>query len=563
MSKITNDSISIYEALNNIQNKKYVIPAFQRNYVWTSKQIEKLWDSILQGYPISTFLFWHLTDDNVTWDMNFSEFKKVINFDSAKKAEDEQYDLISIDTRKTDVAILDGQQRLTSLYLSLYGETGIREKYARKKTSSIKKTKLIIELNKNKIEDDDDFGEKKYDIRFTEKVMKLTPDEFEIKKIIDDKFMNPATREDAVQAIVKNVPIDSKEYAHDTLMSLCSKVFDEKLINYTLIEDMYQDDALEMFVRFNNGGTRIGKADITMSILAVYWPEAKVEFNRLLTDSYEGFGTDFLVRTALMIFGDVMKSNITYQVMNDLKSNWKYFRKALNTTSKILLDLNIDISRFKGSWNVLIPIVYSVYFADNYEGIDKEAIKKYLIRSILFTYFQSGTTTKLRTLRNNIINYNNCITVDMLDDMNELKVNDAKLQDLMEAEYKGRIAEAILYYTSLDWINNDLKYEQDHLHPHDRFWEGNPGGITPAEWAEWRKKCDKIPNLQYLEGRENASKSSLPLITYFNEMNEEQQKKFINEAIIPENVGLEITNFNEFYDSRKALLIDKLKKILC
>lgn len=57
MSKLNDNSITIYEALQNIENGRYVMPAFQRQYVWSMEQIEKLWDSILLDYPIATFLF--------------------------------------------------------------------------------------------------------------------------------------------------------------------------------------------------------------------------------------------------------------------------------------------------------------------------------------------------------------------------------------------------------------------------------------------------------------------------------------------------------------------------
>lgn len=57
MSILIDNSITIYEALENIKNGKYVMPAFQRQYVWSMGQIEKLWDSILLDYSIATFLF--------------------------------------------------------------------------------------------------------------------------------------------------------------------------------------------------------------------------------------------------------------------------------------------------------------------------------------------------------------------------------------------------------------------------------------------------------------------------------------------------------------------------
>ena len=60
MSKLHDNSITIYDALRHIQEGKYVMPAFQRQYVWNMEQIEKLWDSILLDYPIATFLFWHV-----------------------------------------------------------------------------------------------------------------------------------------------------------------------------------------------------------------------------------------------------------------------------------------------------------------------------------------------------------------------------------------------------------------------------------------------------------------------------------------------------------------------
>ena len=150
MSELIDDSISIYEALQNIQNGKYVMPAFQRQYVWNMEQIEKLWDSILLDYPIATFLFWHVDDSNVTWDTYFCNFLSEVTFDSRKQADSVNYELTSINLKNTDTAVLDGQQRLTSLFLSLLGEAYIRPKNARKKTGGRIVTKLLIELNKNK-----------------------------------------------------------------------------------------------------------------------------------------------------------------------------------------------------------------------------------------------------------------------------------------------------------------------------------------------------------------------------------------------------------------------------
>lgn len=87
MSVLIDNSITIYEALEHIKDGKYVMPAFQRQYVWSMEQIEKLWDSILLDYPIATFLFWHVDDDNVSWDTYFCNFLSEVTFDSRKQAD--------------------------------------------------------------------------------------------------------------------------------------------------------------------------------------------------------------------------------------------------------------------------------------------------------------------------------------------------------------------------------------------------------------------------------------------------------------------------------------------
>lgn len=229
MSKLKDNSLSIYEALQNIKDGKYVMPAFQRQFVWSMQQIEKLWDTY------------------------FCEFLSEVTFDSRKQADTVNYDLTSIDVNNTDTAILDGQQRLTSLLLSLFGDAYIRPKNARRNTGSKVVTKLLIELNKNKISvDEEEYNSKKFDIKFSDKIGRLSPTQFEIKNILDEKFQDETLREKAIEEAIEeaivNVPADSKDYAKDILQKLHKKVFVEKLVRYTEIHDMNQDDALEMFV---------------------------------------------------------------------------------------------------------------------------------------------------------------------------------------------------------------------------------------------------------------------------------------------------------------------------
>jgi len=368
MSSLADGSITIYEALQNIKDGRYAMPAFQRQYVWSMEQIEKLWDSILLDYPIATFLFWHVDDNNVIWDTYFCSFLTSVTFDSRKQSDSVNYELSSIDVNKTDTAVLDGQQRLTSLYLSLFGDAFIRQKYARKQNNGGTVSRLFIELNKHKLTvDEEEYNSKKYDVKFSEKIGKLSPTQFEVKQILAPAFMEKESRDDAIEKAIANVPADSKDYARGILNKLYRKIFEEKLIRFTEIRDMKQDDALEMFVRFNSGGKALRKSEITMSILEAYWPSAKTEFGKLLDGSYSGFDTDFIIRCALMLYGDVVKSNISKKIAEELKNNWSEFRNALKNLEILLKEMKIDVSRFSGSWNVLLPIVYFIYYNPEYQ----------------------------------------------------------------------------------------------------------------------------------------------------------------------------------------------------
>ncbi len=562
MSKLIDNSITIYEALQNIENGKYVMPAFQRQYVWSTEQIEKLWDSILLDYPIATFLFWHIDEYNITWDTYFCNFLKSVTFDSKKQADNINYELSGIKPNISDTAILDGQQRLTSLYLSLYGTSYIREKHARRKTLGGTLAKLVIELNE-KASSEEEFNNKKYDIKFNDKIGQLTATQFEIKRLMTPDFKNKETRETAIYNVIKNMPKENQEYAQSILNKLCVKIYDEKLIRYTEILDMQQDDALEMFVRFNSGGKALKPSEITMSMLEAYWPSARTEFGKLLTNSFEDFGTDFIIRTALMLFGNVEKTNINKQIAEDLKNNWDYLKAALRNLKIFLEEEKINISRFSGSWNVLIPLIFSIYYNHDYKSNYKD-MKVYLIRAILFTFFQSGTKGKLQKLKKIITQNDYKITINMLDGIYEFKVTDSKIEDILNSEKGSRIAGEALYYLSHEWINENYRYEQDHLHPCERFSDDNrkPLSITFEEWKEWKGNRNRLANLHLLEGRSNASKNDLPLNSYVNDMNQEQKRLFYEHSFVRPSISLDFDNFGRFYSERKKVLAEKIRALL-
>ena len=73
---------------------------------------------------------------------------------------------------------------------------------------------------------------------------------------------------------------------------------------------------------------------------------------------------------------------------------------------------------------------------------------------------------------------------------------------------------------------------------------------------------DRLPNLWLLSGRSNASKNDMTLSEYFSDMTQEQQSVFLKEAMNPNGVSLEISEFEDFYEKRKALMAKKLISLM-
>ncbi len=121
-------------------NVRYFLPDIQREYVWLKnadeKKIEQLFDSILRGYPIGSFLFWKLQKEDIATSneqdnnkLNFQLYRFIENYD-ARKPHNEKIRIEQI--RRDDLSIvLDGQQRLTSLYIGLKGTRTLKKKNAK------------------------------------------------------------------------------------------------------------------------------------------------------------------------------------------------------------------------------------------------------------------------------------------------------------------------------------------------------------------------------------------------------------------------------------------------
>ena len=170
--------LTIADVVKDISANKYVLPSIQREFVWSTSQIEKLFDSVMQDYPFGAFLFWELfKEQNTLYD--FYSFLQ--NYHEKTARHNPKVNLTGNDNV---MAVLDGQQRLTSIYIGLKGTYAYKMPFKQwKDNSAFPERKLYLNIVEQAKDETD-----KYEFSF------LTADEvkndtdhywFEVGKILD------------------------------------------------------------------------------------------------------------------------------------------------------------------------------------------------------------------------------------------------------------------------------------------------------------------------------------------------------------------------------------------
>ena len=270
---------TINEALKNIASRKYLLPAIQRKFVWKSEQIEKLFDSILQGYPINTFMLWKITDGSIKKGHMFYDF--LLHY---KEHFHENNEHFATDAQTEDFyAVIDGQQRLTSLYVALKGTYAYKlpRVWYIECEENFPTRKLYLDLS-GEYQNDNDERTMKYNFKF------LTKAEYEksIEKGEQEWFdlhdlYNFSSENEFLRYVFSN-DWKNKSFAEDTLPTLFSKIFKEPLITYYQEDKQEIDKVLEIFIRTNRGGEPLSYSNLLMSFVTAYWQkDTRTEFQRL------------------------------------------------------------------------------------------------------------------------------------------------------------------------------------------------------------------------------------------------------------------------------------------
>ncbi len=543
-------------------NVRYFLPDIQREYVWLKnadeKKIEQLFDSILRGYPIGSFLFWKLqkediakSDEQDSDKLNFQLYKFIENYDERKPHNEKIY----IEEIKRDelCIVLDGQQRLTSLYIGFKGTRTLKKKRARSDDpNAYEEKRLYLNL---KHQPNMDNPEDNYKFEFYAKAP--TNDKkhwwFKVGDILELKSVINYAREQE---------LDGEESA--LLEKLKNAFCTEKLISFFEEKEKNLNKVLNIFIRVNSGGVKLSYSDLLMSILtASFSSDIREKMNELVDAlKIKGFSNveqDQVLKTCLLLIG----KDTTFELKNfnknnikKIEENWEKITESIYNAAKLLE--TFGYAGYLGSAYILSSLAYFYFLNSKMNESDKEQALKFVRNAQITSYFTPSTDTKLNNIANsmkdaqtfesfnhNLAKHQTC----------PLKITNDAIEEMM-CSSKHALVFPILQILYPNLNCKTTTFHIDHIYPKSKF--------------KKNKKLDKdfcgnhLYNLQLLEGQENSAKKDKDPEVWLKEeyKNERAIEEYKKRNYIDPTLKLEWENIKEFREKREEAIITKLKEVL-
>lgn len=565
--------ISIKDVIEEI-NVSYFLPDIQREYVWldrpNERKIEQLFDSILRDYPIGSFLFWKLKTSDIETDKSAQDDRDKLNFQLYEFME--EYDVRNPHNKKIDITkvnsndlhiVLDGQQRLTSLFIGLKGARTLKKpKGWWDNPNSFEEKKLYLNLKYKPEEEDAEDG---YQFEFKKTDSLPENDEnnywFRVGEILNISSLNRYCRENNLD-----------DNAADTLERLKNAICTERLISYYEESEKNLNKVLKIFIRVNSGGTKLTYSDLLMSILTANFSSDIREVMNTFVDSIKSngfgcFGRDQILKTCFILVGVNHKfilKNFSKQNISKIESNWTTITEKILDAIQIIKDFGYSGQLSSGYIITTIALYLysrSLDYGDiNRDIPEKNEMWKFVRNAQITSFFSTSHDWKLSRVIEAMSSSNNFREFnDIMETNRFLKITDDDIEGMLTLEYGNPATLPVLQvlYPNLDYKNST--FHIDHIYPKSKFTSKNT--MLPPEYLGM-KNC--IFNLQLLQGQENIVKKDSDPIDWLNSNfgnDEERIKAYKKDNYIGQDFSMRWEDFGQFMIERTNNLKIALKKV--
>lgn len=576
-------------------NDSIFVPAIQREFVWDTDQVRQLFDSILREYPIGSFLFWELNGNEAKKQI---KYKFVNNYVERSIVQSEFQDAHYHNPKLRDdfgipnelTLVLDGQQRLTALYIGLMGTFIVKKPYyPTADPESYDRKRLYLDLLSDPNEASDDELNMRYEFQFKSNDVEQSTESYwywvgDILKAND--LMDAMTVKHKPE--LEGLSPEKESYLQNNIMALYNTIHNNDIINFYPEDTTDNERVLDIFLRTNEGGTQLSKSEILLSMATAQWTSGEEnpldareaittfvdDINQRYSTADFGLGIDFILKS-LLVFSDISAeyriANFTDENLSKMRETWeeRNIRQTIQRTLDLIIEFGID-GRSLTSDNALIPIAY--YFHTNTNpDVQWTSTEGKKTRKRIFFWLSSALLNRAFNSRpDQVLNRAREAIAETSDEkfplekihreMNSLgkvvgfdeEVVKGLLDSTTYTRQKVYLFLSVIYYPRT--LNENIEYDIDHIFNRDRLDKTNlriEEGLDPELARQCDEFADRPGNLQLLGQDEHFDKGEKTVAEWLAERTSDYKERHL----IPENDELyHIENFPEFVERREEMI---------
>jgi hypothetical protein len=371
------------------------------------------------------------------------------------------------------------------------------------------------------------------------------------------------------------------------LERLYQAVWKDAVISYYIEQDQDENRVLDIFIRANEGGTKLNKSDLLLSMVTLKWGDynAKEEIyglvdllnNELGMSHKNDLDKDFIMK-ACLVLSDL---SVQYRVSNFnkinlalIEKNWEAIKRAIENGVQLINDFGIDRDTLTSA-NALIPIIYYLYKHPKLDLLECtpsnvrniSLIRTWFTMALLNNVFGGHSDQVLSETRRILREKHDQMEFPSSSLNNELSklqrnthFDDTTIDNFLEITYgkQNTFLALSLLYDNNDW--GKIQFHQDHIFPKSLFTKErlSRAGIPLEKQELYIALKDRIGNLELISKHENEKKLSEGFETWIATRDD----SFKERNLIPCDRSIYgFDKFEKFIEEREIIIRERLKKL--
>lgn len=517
--------------LDKVESNEIVLPEFQREYVWKKKGAKSLINSLYQGFPIGSLLVWETESP-----------PKIKN------------DAVDENQRRLFKVLLDGQQRLTVLYLMV-------------------KDEIPPYYEDYEIQEDPrdlNFNLETSELQYENKTIRQSPEWVKVTDIFQENI-------NAFEIAKEKADTDEERYnkaeEYNDEINRIKNIKNNKMPIMELPKSAKIHDAIKLFDRVNSEGTDLGEPELALAHMSADWAFIRrrmKEKQEELREKGFDFELDFYVKCTVAAITGTMTYQKVYDVdKKELKQSWNDLEDTLDFTVRFLRDeCYIPNSDYLSSRAVLVPLVAYLNQNDNrLSRNEKNSFRKWMYAALMWRrYSRSTDSTLTKDLSVMALNEDDP-TSEMIEQIKEdvgrieVEASDLAKKGKRSKRFYNMVKIVTRAQKPIDWktgepLRDNFELQSHHIFPKDILYEER------YDTSEDTKIVNEVANRAFVTTRTNMEIFTDSPDEYLPEVKEDHPEA-LKKQFIPENPELwKLENYRDFLQKRRKMLAEAINDFI-